>query len=252
MSKRDDISKLYKTSNVFEKICSFLFYLNIVVSIINLFICKEVNSYCTILLIIIALLYMLLSVINDSFFWYSAENERRKNPIQKAFGIVLSEYDTEGYYNNNLKDPELSYAVNLFESLFYTKEISNRMIAKSCVKSFLAIVVLIISCRFTINDELLLIISQTAFSTVLIEETFRLFVFTYRIRELFESFYREFVTTGITHKSQRVLLRSYCLEYECIKAHYKIRINESLYNKLNSELSEKWTHILNQIKTKAS
>ena len=250
MSKRDDISKLYKPSKLLERICMSLFWANIVVSVINVFVSK-LSSYCTILLIVFALLYMLLSVIDDGCFWFIAERERRKNAIQKAYDVALSEHDTEGYYNNSIKDHELSYAANIFESLFFTKEISKRMVFKSCVKSFLAIVVLIVACRFVENDEILLIISQTAFSTTLIEETIRLILFLQRIRALYDDAYCQFVANGINKKTQRVWLRWFCVEYESIKAHYRIRLSESIFNKMNPELSKQWECISKQIKTKA-
>lgn len=250
MSIRDDISKLYKPSKLLEQICVGLFCANIIVSIINLFV-SELSSYCTILLLIIALMYMLLSVIDDGYFWFIAERERRKNAIQKAYDVALSELDTEAYYNNSIKDHELSYAANIFESLFFTKEISRRMIIKSCVKSFLAIVVLIVACRFVKNDEILLIVSQTVFSATLVEETIRLILFSQRIRALYDDAYCQFVTNGINTKAQRVWLRWFCVEYESIKAHYKIRLSESIFTKMNPELSKQWECISKQIKTKA-
>ena len=39
-------------------------------------------------------------------------------------------------------------------------------------------------------------------------------------------------------------LISYILEYEAIKAHYKVRLDEKIFNDNNDSLSEKWETIL--------
>lgn len=251
MSKRDDINELYKPSKVIARVCQILFWANVSISVIMIFTSQIVSNYLTILLIIIAFVYMLFSIFDDGILWFRAESERRKNAIQNAFEVTLSDYETEGYYNNTINDSELAYAANLFESSYFTKEISKQMIAKSSIKSIIAIIVLLVTCRFIANNELLLVISQTAFSAVIVEETIRLIIFVYRIKTLYDDVYREFITNGICKITQRVWLRWFCVEYESIKAHYRIRLDESIYNKMNPGLSERWEKISNQIKTRA-
>ena len=45
------------------------------------------------------------------------------------------------------------------------------------------------------------------------------------------------------------ILLSFCTEYECIKAHYKIRLDSKIFIKYNHELSEKWNTISTHITT---
>lgn len=108
--------------------------------------------------------------------------------------------------------------------------------------------VLIISCRFIANDDILLVIAQTVFSAVVIEDAIRLIIFTQRIKTLYEEGYHELITVGISTTAQRVWLKFFCVEYESIKAHYRIRLSESLFNKLNPQLSETWEKLSSQIK----
>ena len=248
MVRRDDINKLYKPSKTLEKVCTGLFIADITISLIAACAGDNVISYLTIALVIIAFLYMTLSVIDDSVLWFQAESARRKNSIQVAFNVRLDRYETQGYYNNNVSDPDLSYAVNQFESAFFTKEISGRMLLGAIVKLLVAIVVLIITCRFVANDDILLIVAQAAFSAVAIEDAIRLIIFTQRIKVLFEEAYHEFITIGISKESQKVWLKYFCVEYESIKAHYQIRLNESTFNKLNQQLSKEWKALSEQIK----
>ena len=108
--------------------------------------------------------------------------------------------------------------------------------------------ILIISCRFIANDDILLVIAQTVFSAVVIEDAIRLIIFTQRIKTLYEEGYHELITVGISTTAQRVWLKFFCVEYESIKAHYRIRLSESLFNKLNPQLSETWEKLSSQIK----
>lgn len=43
---------------------------------------------------------------------------------------------------------------------------------------------------------------------------------------------------------------SYVVEYEAVKAHYKIRLDSTLFNKYNPELSKKWEAIETKISNK--
>lgn len=247
MSRRDDINILYRPSKTLEKVCTGLFCADIVVSLIAVY-AENVISYLTIALVVIAFLYMALSLIDDGVLWFRAESARRKNSFQTAFNVRLGKYETQGYYNNDVKNPELSYATNQFESIFFTKEISERMLLGAVVKLLLALAILIVSCRLIPNDDILLIVAQTAFSAVVIEDAIRLIIFTQRIKTLYAEAYHEFITVGIKDRSQIVWLKFFCVEYESIKAHYRIRLSESLFNKLNPKLSEEWKSLLGQIK----
>ena len=180
MSERDDINKLYQTSKVLEKVRYAFFATDIVVSLIAACVGGNVISYLTLALVIIAFLYMAISIIDDGILWFQAESARRKNSIQVAYHVKLDEYETKKYYNNKVRDPDISYATNLFESAFFTKEISEKMLLVTVIKLIVAVVVLIITCRFVANNNILLIVAQTAFSAVVIEGAIRFILFTQR------------------------------------------------------------------------
>ena len=108
--------------------------------------------------------------------------------------------------------------------------------------------VLIITCRFITNDDVLLVIAQTVFSAVVIEDAIRLIIFTQRIKTLYEEAYHEFDYCRNLNNGSESVVEILCVEYESIKAHYRIRLSESLFNKLNPQLSEKWEKLSSQIK----
>lgn len=247
MSRRDDVSKLYRPSKKLEKARFSLFCADIVMSLVALVITSG-SRYITAVLVVIAFLYMAFTILDDGVLWYTAENARRKNNIQEAFHITLSRFETDGYYNNSISEPNLVYAVNTFESCFFTKELSERMLWKAYVKILASIAVVFIACVVINDNDVLLIIAQAAFSAFVIEDAISLILFVQRIRKLYDLAYHEFITVGISKTEQKVWLRYFCVEYESIKAHYKIRLDENLFDKLNGTLSEEWNKIQEEIK----
>ncbi len=248
MSRRDDISTLYKPSKILEKICIGLFCADVGVSILAIFAKSELSSYLTTCLIIIALFYMALSIYDDGVVWFRAESARRKNSLQIAYNVRLDKYETVGYYNNDIKEPEFSYALNQFESAFFTKEISAKMCLKAGIKALFAAAVVVASCHLIADDKMLLIVVQSAFSAFVIEDSIRLFLYQYRIKSLYNEAYHEFVTIGISKPEQLVWLRYFCTEYESIKAHYRVRLDEAIFKKMNPSLSGEWSELLKQVR----
>ena len=249
MARKDDVYNLYKPSIVLDNICLACFALDCILTGILVFY-DSYSQYITPILIILAILYTILSLYDDGVVWYKAESARRTNSIQNAYGTQLSGLETNEYYNNNEDNPDVKYALNVFESNYFTKNISEKMLLPAYIKAIVGILVLVVSCRVIKNDSLLLVIAQSVFSSYVVEEVVMLQIYTVRMSSLFEQAYREFITVGISYRDQIIELKRYCLEYESVKAHYKIRINERLFKQMNADLSQKWKGLLNQVKVK--
>ena len=244
MSRRDDISRLYKTSSVLDRIEKVLFIIDAIAAIVALSNNHMVVSVAIIIQIVSAIFYFLSSVIDDGYFWYEAEKARRKNSIENGLGIRLSELETEEYYNNQSKTSLEKYALNVLESNMFSKEIAGRMVLWSCIKSAIAIAILVVACRFLPDSEFLLIIAQTAFSSYVLIDTIMLVFYRLRMDNLYKEGYTALITPGIKGKSRNAVLLAYSVEYEAIKAHYKIRLDEKIFKKNNDKLSEEWVRVL--------
>ena len=127
----------------------------------------------------------------------------------------------------------------------FSKEIAGKMILRSCIKSVVAIAVLVVAaCRFLPDSEFLLIIAQTTFSSYVLIDTVQLVFYKLRMENLYKEGYTALITPGIKGKSRNAVLLAYAVEYEAIKAHYKIRLNEKIFKKNNDKLSEQWNQVL--------
>ena len=244
MSRRDDVSKLYRMPSVLGNIEKALFVIDVIAAIIALSNNSSVISVAIIIQIASAILYFITSVVDDGYFWYEAEKARRKNCIENGFSVRLSELETEEYYNNHSKGSMEKYALNTLESNLFSKEIAGKMLLSSCIKACMAVVVLVIACRFIANPELLLIISQTAFSSYVLLETVMIVLYKLRMDNIYDEGYAIIISPGFKGKAKNATLLAYVVEYEAIKAHYKIRLSGKTFNKYNKELSEQWKLIL--------
>lgn len=247
MSRRDDVSRLYALSLKLGDICKLLFWVNCALSVVSLFVAGRFFNVLSILQIASAVAFVAISLADDGLFWYDAEKERRKNNIQNAFAVRLSDLETDEYYNNLISPSMIKYALNTFEGNYFSKFIASKMLIKSAVKTLIAII-LLISAGWVIGDgSILLIASQAVFSAYILEDTVLLAIYKGRLEKIYDIAYSEFITIGVSKKQQVVLLLYYCIEYESIKAHYKVKLDSKIFKKCNGELSDAWDKIVSNV-----
>lgn len=245
MSRRDDVNKVYEFTKKIENIIRFCFWGNILFSLIGGFLDK---NFLIIVQILLSIMYVVLSILDDKFLWYEAERIRRQTCIENAFGINITEYKTEGYYNNSIQNDYMKFYINSFESIMFSKKTAGKMILKEACKTILIVFVFICVCLVFKNYGIILIISQAVFSAYFIEGFVSLCFYKSRLEKLYDNFYKELITIGINNENQKVLLLSYAIDYETIKAHYKIRLSQKEFNEHNDETSLEWEKISSEIK----
>jgi len=240
MSKRDDINILYRLSRNLIKIYNFIYWIIIVVSFILLFVQNEVGDVLRILYILLTCGYVGLFVVDNCIFWFNAEATRRKESISNGFGIKFHEFKTDGYYNNDASPSVIKYAENIFESTFFSKNIAKKMLIPESIKFLLVLILFIISCMTISDKETLLTISQTIFSSYFIINSIELYFYYCKLDNLYEQFYNEFVTIGNIDDRQTIVLLKCAIEYEAIKAYYKVRLSEKIFKANNAIWSSEW------------
>jgi hypothetical protein len=249
MARRDDVNKLYLCPSRIEFAMKCLFWINAAISAVSCIIKENIVINILLLIqIVVSILYVALKILDDNFFWYNAESVRRQTDIENGFGIDIIEYKTEKYYNNNLPNNATKFSVNAFESIMFSKTTAGRMIWKEGIRTGIVLFIFICACLVYKNYGIVLIISQTVFSAYFIEEFVTLVVYKSRLEKLYDVFYTELITIGINDENQRKLLLSYAIEYEVIKAHYKVRLSEKEFWKHNAETSLKWEQVCKKIK----
>ena len=114
---------------------------------------------------------------------------------------------------------------------------------KKSVITVIALVVLVASCIFVENVNIILIIAQTAFSAYVFVDFLMLLLYKMRMESLYDTAYNILILNNSSRDNMAWLI-SYIVEYEAIKAHYKVRLDEKIFQDNNDSLSAKWQEIL--------
>ncbi len=250
MSRRDDLDHLYEQSNTLQNMALFFFWVNMIVGVASAFLPSE-DIYLKIEGItqgISAALFLALTLFDDCICWYNAEAERRKTDVENAFGVTLGELTTQEYYNNSLPSSISKFALNAMESSFFSKHIAQKMVVKSCIKALFAIIVMIVSAFVVSDPSTLLIIIQAALTTYFIEDAVKLLRYINLVKSIYDALFKSFITIGISNKEQETNAFMSALEYETVKAHFKIRLDSKVFEKSNEMLSGKWNELLKQVR----
>ena len=113
------------------------------------------------------------------------------------------------------------------------------------------IAVLVVVGWISPSKDFVFVITQAVFSAYIIEETVMLTIYKTKMDKLYNLFYTEFITLGVSKLKQQYLLLYYVVEFESVKAHYKVRLDSTWFNKHNLELSQKWAEISSKINIKS-
>ena len=241
MNKQDDISKSYKPSGLLNTLSVVSFWANAAAALLILCVPALHNNMLMYIQVFLAVACIIISVVDDGFFWFEAEAARRHNCIEDAFNIELSEAKTSGYYNNAATPSALRYALNNYESAYCSKAVAQRMIPTAIGKTLVAIMVFVVSWRAVSDVEIVLALAQIVFSSVFVSDTIMLFIYIFRIRQICDTFYTLFITEkGTSNTEKQVLLLSNSIDYEVVKGFYKVRLSERIFKKMQPELEVKW------------
>ncbi|MFS9335815.1 hypothetical protein [Streptococcus peroris] len=150
MSIKDGVNNLYEIVNLFKKITDYTFYLNIILALVSIYFNYHI---ILVLQLITVLTNILVSFFSDSIYFPKAEEERLRTNIKNAFGVDITEYDTDGYYNNKQPHSIHKVILNTFENIFFTKNIIDIMIVKDLLKPILSGVLLVVVFVFFQGEE---------------------------------------------------------------------------------------------------
>ena len=152
-----------------------------------------------------------------------------------------------------MKYSEKKLILNTFESVFFTKNIIDKMVSRSFIKSVLAIIVMLITFMVFNKDKLILIVFQTVFSSKYLVGFFKLILFKNSLQSAFDFFLNKLVYEQVEKskkelsKNELIILLSKCAVYEILKSKFKIMPSTKIYKKNNDSWSQKWNDIEKKI-----
>lgn len=244
--RRDDVNKLYLIHNVLNTGTNIIFYVNIVITFALLFKFKY-KEYVIMANIILIIIYALLTILNEMYFTNLAENERRKSLIRESFDIPITLKKTNKYYNNNESPSIEKLGLNSYESVFFTRKNVDKMLPVNVIENFFLILLYIIFMIQLKNMDILLVITQTIFSSECLFYCIKLIYYKIHLGKLEEKFQNIFFITNKNDKNRNILIFDSVLEYECLKRYCQISISSKLFLKYNDKWSNEWNNIVKQI-----
>lgn len=244
MKRKDDSEQLYKTVTSFDSILFALFEINTIAAAIVSFTTPVLSEFLFWVQCITAIGYVLLAFGVDCWLWFYAEKSRRLDCIANGFRVDLSERKTDGYYDNALPPSVQRYAANNFESAFYTKSIAQNMIPGLLIKTFVVLAVFAFSLRSVADANKVLLVVQTCFSSVFFTNQLLVLVFCKRVEDVYDQFYTALITDGLSDTPQyEAKLLSYSIEYETLKAFFKVRLSTKIFERNKIDLNKRWQEI---------
>ena len=86
-----------------------------------------------------------------------------------------------------------------------------------------------------------MLIAQTCFSAIFLTDTIMAGVFCRRVTSIHDRLYTALVTDGWSDASQyQAKILAYAVEYEALKAFYKVRLSNRIFTKNKAALEQKW------------
>lgn len=250
MSIKDGVNNLYEIVNLFKKITDYTFYINIILSLVSIF-----CNYPTILALQLITISINISVsfISDFIFFPKAEEERLRTNIKNAFGVDITEYDTDGYYNNKLQYSIHKVILNTFENIFFTKNNVDKMLLYKWKKPFFAVLLLTFVFVFFRERSVILIVFQSMFSANYLIGYIKLCIFKNNLDVLYSRYRSKLLSEcrkeGVDSltKEELVILITDSVEYEMLKSSFKIMPSSRVFHENNEKWSNEWDKIAKTI-----
>lgn len=245
--RKDEIQEFYDRCNNVTRITNWLFFANIIISFILIF-PFEHREIIVIIGLILTIIYVLLTNVNEIYFSNFAENERRKSLLKESFEVNTTLKDTNKYYNNDLPPSIEKLGLNCYESVFSTRKVVEKMLPKSIIEIGILTIIYIILMLKLENMDLLLVITQTLFSSEVIFSFVKLCYYKFQLDKINKEFENIFFVVGLKNKDIDVLILDATMNYECLKSYCKIMISSKIFFTNNDEWTNEWKKNLSKIK----
>jgi hypothetical protein len=172
-----------------------------------------------------------------------AEDKRRQDFFSNACNVSLSYQQTDGYYNNDFKDPIKRMAAQVLENSLFSKEIALRMARRERVKvAIYALIWLVLLCNRRTELGWIVAASQAIFSEQILSKWFRLEWLRIRFERTFDDVFKLFQTRPPVAQFNANALDALSM-YETAKASASITLTSKIFDHLNPSLSEEWDTI---------
>lgn len=175
-----------------------------------------------------------------------ADQERIGGFIDDAFEVKILEkpITTDYYTNGGVPKGIKRMAANCFENVFFTKNVSEKMLYKIVIKNVLFILIFMIAIVMNFRAgyfvTLFTALLQMLMGSTLLGNLLEHFYFCHAIRGIFDHFKLLYDTLSQEDENFAAQAIYMVLSYERALAYYNSQLDSKVFNELNPKLSEEW------------
>ena len=248
MSRSDPIRQnYYRAVEHVEHSADVLFYLGALLSFAVLLVSSETYPILhDVVMIAFGVIVIALFFIGLTLRLYltpRAEDKRRQDFFSSACSVSLIHQQTDGYYNNECKDPIKRMAAQVLENSLFSKTIALRMARKERVKVILYALIWLALLHYHRTDiGWVVAASQAIFSEQILATWFRLEWLRIRFEKTFDDVYKLFQLKPTVTQFTAQALDALTM-YETAKASAAITLSSNIFDEINPSLSAEWGKI---------
>lgn len=225
-----------------------IFILSVTPSLLNIFECElKIDDLFNTMNIISISLFFILEIVVEYILIPQADSKRRDDFIDNAFGSTFSTTASIGYYDTNEVQRGLyKVATNLFQNSYFTYNLVKAITLRKTILPSLVLLSIAVFAYFGFKQVPFgLSLLQALFSATLLGDLVKHFILMVRIHAIHDSLITLFQNQDVksnTDKYQTQIYR-YWLQYETLHSRIQAGIPETVFQKLNSGLTEDWDNI---------
>ena len=200
-----------------------------------------IMDFLKIMDLIVIVVYYILNVVTETFLYPATARKRRKGFLDNSIGSKYLQKPVRGYYSNDeIAQGSKKMMVNCCENCFFTYKIAKKMLPQVIMKNVILTLVFIVVAYFGFNDNVIALpILQILLSSLFLTELIHHINFITKLKTLLERFWDEFSESHEEDKTfQNAIL--FFMDYETTLAYNKAPLSNSIYKKINKELTKEW------------
>lgn len=200
--------------------------------------------------------YLFVDIVVEYYLSPAAEEKRKADFLDNAFGTTLLAKNSIDYYTNDDLSPGLyKAAVNLFENSFFTYRVTEAMTQKKGTSVGIVFVVVVLMALLGLSDQpLALPFLQLFFSSYIALDFVKFWQLRTKSKRIYDGWHDLFRTTSINQNpaEQTPEILRYWLMYETTLARLQVGLDSAVFDQLNDELSREWQLIKNKLHIKSN
>lgn len=242
----DELEHYYKPIERIDDLNAWLFWASAILSVAvffkGLLPWKALQDVIEISFIVLVVFHLVLSLFVRYHLLPIAERKRRRQLLSDSFAVPLISETTQKYYNNEISPSVARLGANVLENSLFAKSITSQMASRERAKILTYILVWVSALYWRTTDlGLLVVITQTIFSSEIIEGWIRIEVLRSEAEKFYEELYNKFLhKVDLSNSDGVASILDLFASYEATKSMTAIRQLRSIFMSVNPELSKEW------------